>query len=134
MILGLGCDIVQISRFAKGEAFLQRFMHKYFTINEIREVGRKHHIPSYEELMVIVATRFAAKEAVVKALGTGFSRGITLKDIEVCHDSQGKPEIILYGNALARAYEMTSKQAYKVYLSLSNEREYANAVAVIEQQ
>lgn len=132
MILGLGCDIVEISRFDKGEVFLQRFMHKYFTVNEIKELQQKHSIRNYDELKIAVATRFAAKEAVAKALGTGFRNGITLKDIEVSHDSQGKPEIILYNRALARGYEIADRQEFKVYLTLSNERAYANAVAVIE--
>lgn len=132
MILGLGCDIVEISRFDKGEFFLQHFMNKYFTLNEIQEIQQKHSIHNYDELKVAVATRFAAKEAVVKALGTGFRNGISLKDIEVYHDSLGKPEIILYNRALTRGYEVADRQEFKIHLTLSNERAYANAVAVIE--
>lgn len=132
MILGLGCDIVQISRFDKGDDFLQRFMCKHFTATEIKEIEQKNGIPNYDELKIAVATRFAAKEAMSKALGTGFRNGIALKDIEVVHDSQGKPEIILYNQALARAYEISNQQNFKIHLTLSNERAYANAVAIIE--
>ena len=132
MILGLGCDIVEISRFDKGDNFLRHFMRKYFTAKEIEEIRQKRSNQNYEELKITVATRFAAKEAVAKALGTGFRNGITLKDIEVQHDSVGKPEIILYNQALSRAYEIANRQEFRVYLTLSNERAYSNAVAVIE--
>ncbi len=132
MILGLGCDIVEISRFDKGESFLRHFMRKYFTTVEITEILQKRNCRNYEELIVAAATRFAAKEAAAKALGPGFRNGITLKDIEIQHDSHGKPEIVLYNKALSRAYEIAGGQEFKIYLTLSNERAYANAVAVIE--
>ena len=79
-----------------------------------------------------MATRFAAKEAVSKALGSGFQKGITLKDIEIMHNKLGKPEVNLYNNALARAYYVSDNQEFKMHITLSNEREYVNAVAVIE--
>lgn len=132
MILGLGCDIVEISRFDKGEDFLQRFMHKHFTTNEIIEIQQKPCNQYNDNLKIVVASRFAAKEAVSKALGTGFRDGIILKDIEIRHNQQGKPEIILYNQALARCYEIANRQEFKVHITLSNERAYANAVAVIE--
>lgn len=132
MIHGLGCDIVQISRFAKDERFLQRFMSKYFTLNEIDEIKRKKKVENIEELRTAVATRFAAKEAAVKALGTGFRDGITLKDIEILHDSRGKPEITLYNKALTTAYQIAEGRQANLHLTLSNEREYANAVVVLE--
>ncbi len=130
MIYGLGCDIVQISRFAKDEFFLQRFMSKYFTLNEINEITRKNK--KTDELKIAVATRFAAKEAAAKALGTGFRNGITLKDIEIIHDSLGKPEITLYNKALTRAYQIAQGGKFNIHLTLSNEKEYANAVVVLE--
>lgn len=132
MILGLGCDIVQISRFAKGEDFLLRFIKKSCTLNEIIEIENKRNDKDVESLKMMVATRFAAKEAVSKALGSGFRDGITLKDIEITHDKLGCPQVTLYGKAISRAYLISKNQEFKVYLTLSNEREYANAVAVIE--
>lgn len=132
MILGLGCDIVQISRFAKNEEFLWRFMTKYFTLDEVKEIEQKKGNYNLDELKVSVATRFAAKEAASKALGTGFRNGITLKDIEIIHDSLGKPEITLYNKALTQAYQISGGREFNVHLTLSNEREYANAVVVIE--
>ncbi len=132
MIHGLGCDIVQISRFAKDERFLQKFMNKYFTLNEINEIKQKKKLENIEELRTAVATRFAAKEAAVKALGTGFQNGITLKDIEVTHDSLGKPEITLYNKALTLVYQIAQGRQINLHLTLSNEKEYANAVVVLE--
>lgn len=132
MIHGLGCDIVQISRFAKDERFLQKFMSKYFTLNEINEIRQKKKLENVEELRIAVATRFAAKEAAVKALGTGFQNGINLKDIEVTHDSLGKPEIALYNKALTLVYQIAGGRETNIHLTLSNEREYANAVVVLE--
>ena len=132
MILGLGCDIVQISRFAKSEDFLWRFITKYFTLAEIEEIEQKKANANFNDLKISVATRFAAKEAAVKALGTGFRNGITLKDIEIKHDSLGKPEISLYNKALSYAYQIAKGQKFNIHLTLSNEREYANAVVVIE--
>ena len=132
MILGLGCDIVQVSRFAKGEAFLLRFIKKYFTESEIKELEHKIKLQDIATLTLVVATRFAAKEAVSKALGSGFQKGITLKDIEIMHNKLGKPEVNLYNNALARAYYISDNQEFKMHITLSNEREYVNAVAVIE--
>ena len=118
MILGLGCDIVQVSRFSKNEAFLLRFIKKHFTFGEIA--------------VLAVATRFAAKEAVSKALGSGFREGITLKDVEIVHDSLGCPKVNLYGKALTRAYFISKNQNFNMHLTLSNEREYVSAVAVME--
>jgi holo-[acyl-carrier protein] synthase len=132
MILGLGCDIVQVSRFAKKQEFLLRFMKKYFTDNEINELENKIKQEDLNLLTLAVATRFAAKEAVSKALGSGFQKGITLKDVEVVHNKLGKPEVNLYNNALARAYYISDNQDFKMHITISNEREYVNAVAVIE--
>lgn len=132
MILGLGCDIVQVSRFAKKQEFLLRFMKKYFTDNEINELENKIKQEDLNLLTLAVATRFAAKEAVSKALGSGFQKGITLKDVEIVHNKLGKPEVNLYNNALARAYYISDNQDFKMHITLSNEREYVNAVAVIE--
>ncbi len=132
MILGLGCDIVQVLRFAKGEAFLLRFIKKYFTEREFKELERKIKLQDIAILTLAVATRFAAKEAVSKALGSGFQKGITLKDVEIMHDASGKPIVNLYNKALVQAYYISNNQEFKIHLTLSNEREYVNAVAVLE--
>jgi len=132
MILGLGCDIVQVSRFKRGEDFINRFMRKHFTSNEIADIEKRKENLIPENLILTVATRFAAKEAVSKALGSGFQNGITLQDIEITHDELGCPHAKLYNQALSRAYLISKNQQFNLHLTLSNEREYVNAVAVIE--
>ena len=119
MIVGLGCDIALVSRFAKDKNFMLHFIKKYFTTAEAEELQDKIENPE-KGLVLELATRFAAKEAVAKALGTGFQFGITLKDIEVTHNDLGCPEVKLYN------------QDFIMHITLSNEKEYANAVAVLE--
>lgn len=132
MILGIGCDIVKVSRFAKDESFLQRFMKKHLTIKETEEIKNKKENQKIEGLIQAVATRFAGKEAVAKALGIGFQEGVTLKDIEIIHDELGCPHVTLFNNALHRAYELSKNQKIDMHITLANEQEYANAVAVLE--
>ena len=131
MILGLGCDIALVSRFAKDRDFILRFIKKYFTASETKELQDKIE-KSEKGLILEIATRFAAKEAVAKALGSGFRFGITLKDIEVTQYELGCPQVKLYNKALARAYQVTHNQDFVIHITLSNEKEYANAVAVLE--
>lgn len=132
MILGIGCDIVQVSRFAKSEDFLWRFIKKYCTTNELKEIEQKKQLQDVSVLVLAVATRFSAKEAVAKALGSGFRDGITLKDIEILHDKLGCPHVYLHNKALSRAHQISKNQDIQVHITISNEKEYANAVAIIE--
>ena len=76
-----------------------------------------------------VAKRFAAKEAVSKALGTGFRDGIYLSDIEIISDEMGKPFVELKANASVRAKNVGIK---KIHLSLSDDAPYVSAMAVAE--
>ncbi len=90
MIKGIGIDIIEIARIAKAlNTWENTFIERLFTRNEIRPSSSN---ASYQA--TYYAGRFAAKEAVVKALGTGF-RGITWQDIEVLNDSVGKPYVNL---------------------------------------
>ena len=132
MILVIGCDIAHISRIMKTEKFLHRFVEKHLTPAEQQEIQKKIESQNKNEAVAALATIFAAKESVSKALGTGFQMGITLKDIEITHDEQGCPHVKLYKNALNRAYELSKNQQFIMHITLSNEREYANAVAVLE--
>lgn len=111
MIQGIGTDIVKISRIAK--AMEQKlFLSKVFTEREQAE--RLGKAESY-------AVAFAAKEAVVKALGTGF-REIGFHDIEILHEENGKPYLCLYGE---------KKENW--HISLSHEKEYAVAMVIWEE-
>ena len=122
MILGIGCDIVEISRIEKAIA-RDFFLRRYFTDREIeliesRGVNRAH----------VAAANFCAKEAVVKALGAGFG-DIAPKDIEVLRGPDGAPYILLHGAALME-YERI--KATRLSVSLSHSKGMALAFVVIE--
>lgn len=122
MILGIGADIVEISRIEKAVNDNPKFLSRVFTDKEIQYLKSKAF--KSESL----AGNFAAKEAISKALGTGF-RGFSFKDIEVLRDALGKPEVILYKEAHSIA---ASKGEYKVHISISHNRENAIAYAILE--
>ena len=121
MIKGIGTDIVEIDRIEK-VANREGFLEKIFTIREIEHLRKRNMRPEY------IAGRFAAKEAIVKALGTGF-RGISFKDIEIENDELGKPIVILRD----KAEELVSKEGmYNVHLSISHGRDSAIAYVIWE--
>lgn len=122
MILGIGMDIVEIVRMGSAirrDAFVKRiFTEQEQNYCESRGVQK---VASY-------AVRFAAKEAVLKALGTGMSGGGTWLEVEVVPEPHGKPAISLHGFFAALA----AKQGVtKIHLSLTHAREYAAAQAVL---
>ena len=120
----LGLDIVEIYRIRDvAEKYQDRFLHRVFTRGELDYCLRKTSLKLPE-----LAVRFAAKEAVVKALGTGM-RGMTWKEIEVIRNPLGKPEIILHDRALGIA---GSLGVTKIHISLSHTKETAAAVAMLE--
>ncbi|MBN1151899.1 MAG: holo-ACP synthase [Dehalococcoidia bacterium] len=114
----IGVDIIEIPRIAEAiERLGERFLHRIYTDREIERY--RNRIPS-------LATRFAAKEAVMKVLGTGFG-GIGWHDIEILSDARGKPVVHLYGRARARAEALGIRS---VSVSLSDSKEYAVAMAL----
>lgn len=122
MIVGLGTDIVEITRIGQmierhGELFLQRV----FTEGEIRYCQLR------KECMQHYAARWAAKEAVMKTLGTGFTKGVGWQDIEVINQRGGQPEIKLSGGAKELASQRGIDQ---VLITISHCRAYATATAV----
>lgn len=122
MILGIGIDMVEISRirsWMKAPGLIER----YFTESEIRWCARRGR-----DAALSLAARFAAKEALGKALGTGL-KGLTLKDIQVDNDENGKPVIILAGTAYDLVHGMGGRT---VHISLTHEREHAVAMVIIE--
>lgn len=124
MIVGTGVDIVEIDRIQKivdryGDAFAKRILCE----NEYEDYEKQ------KKSARLIARRFAAKEAVAKALGTGFSEGITMRMICVAHDESGRPIIKLYDKARERA---DSLGVENLLISISDERHYAMAFAVIE--
>lgn len=75
-----------------------------------------------------LAAVFAVKEAVVKALGCGFCKDVTLKDVEVCHKDSGEPFVILHG----KANEILKSKGNEIFVSASHDGEYAVAVAIVK--
>ena len=125
MILGLGTDIVEIVRIGQmverhGELFLKRV----YTDEETRYCQRRKEC--YEHF----AGRWAAKEAVMKSLGTGFIRGVNWRDIEVISERSGQPKITLHGGAR----EYAQKQGIdEILITISHCRSYATATAIAVQ-
>ncbi|MBM2837889.1 MAG: holo-acyl-carrier-protein synthase [Deltaproteobacteria bacterium] len=124
MIIGIGTDIVSIQRIEKAvERFGERFINKVFTDEEANFCKSKKERAPY------LAARFAAKEAVLKALGTGISNGIGFKDVEVARVQGKRPEIILHGIGKKVAESLGIKD---IHISISHEADIALAFAVIE--
>ena len=127
MMIGLGIDIIDNRRIKKTiDRFGNKFIEKYFSINEINQLNQKKNSVNH------FAKRYAAKEACAKALGTGLAKKINWKDIEIMNDINGKPYINLYNGALRRLKNMSDKEC-NVFLSLSDERNYSIAnVSIFE--
>ena len=115
-ILGVGTDIVETERVRELYEREASFADRAFTETELAYARSK------ENLFLHLAARFAAKEAVAKALGRSFS----WKEVELVNNSEGKPEINLYGRAKDAA------AGAHVHVSVSHTRHYASAVAVVE--
>jgi holo-[acyl-carrier protein] synthase len=128
MILGIGHDHCAIARIAKIYArYGARFMARLFTAQE-QAMALKRTSPQ-----ATLAKRFAAKEAVAKALGTGISQGVNWRDIGVVTLPSGQPTIILTGGARERLNSLTPAGfTPRIHLSLSDEESSAHAFVVIE--
>lgn len=122
MIVGIGIDMVEIARMERLHSrFGERFARHILTRAEMAAVP-KNAAP-------YLAARFAAKEALVKALGTGFALGITPEQIEILPDSLGKPKLTLSGEARRRADLLGAADCH---ISLTHERLMALAVVILE--
>ena len=124
MITGIGVDVVQNDRLRGSiERFGDRFLNRIYTEAEI-DYCKKCSQPE-----IHYAARFAAKEAAFKALGTGWAAGVKWKDIEIERLPSGKPELHLYGEALAHA---TAAGATRFYVSLTHDQLVSCAVVILE--
>jgi holo-[acyl-carrier protein] synthase len=126
MILGTGVDIIEIRRIAR---LIERGspLDRIFTEAEIR-VCREEGF-SAARTASRLAGLFAAKEAVMKALGTGWTRGVAFSDIRTTHTPSGRPEVSLKGRTAEIAASMG---VWKVHVSISHDRTHAVAFAVLE--
>tara|TARA_A100001391_G_scaffold205109_1_gene203524 strand:+ start:3352 stop:3753 length:402 start_codon:yes stop_codon:yes gene_type:complete len=129
VIIGLGSDLCNIERIQNSlDRFGERFTNRVFTdIENAKAAGRPHtQAGTY-------AKRFAAKEAFSKALGTGFKRGVFMKDIGVVNAPSGAPTLALVGGAAARLDELTPDgHLVKIHLTLTDDHPWAQAFVILE--
>jgi holo-[acyl-carrier protein] synthase len=123
MIFGIGIDVIENSRIADairrhGERFLQKVFHR----------AEVDYCRSMKEASPHFAARFAAKEAVAKALGTGFSGPVNWKDIEVRRKANGEPFVVLHAGAAEMAERIGISE---ILISMSHTQDYAVAQAVL---
>jgi holo-[acyl-carrier protein] synthase len=124
MIVGTGIDIAEVPRIAESiTRFGDRFLNRVFTESEIRYCDSKaNRIERY-------AARFAAKEAAMKALGTGWNHGVRWRDIEVRRQPGGRPTLAFHGKAAEFAEKLGAKN---IALSLTHTEEQAFAQVILE--
>jgi len=124
MIVGTGIDIAEVPRIRKSiERFGERFLQRVFTPGEIRYCDSKAN--RFERY----AARFAAKEAAMKALGTGWNHGVRWRDCEVVRQPGGRPTIAFHGKAEEFAAKLGVKNAA---LSLTHTADQAIAQVILE--
>jgi holo-[acyl-carrier protein] synthase len=128
MILGIGTDLIDITRIEKTlERYGERFIKRCFTDVEVeKSEGRRLRAASY-------AKRYAAKEACSKALGTGFRKGVFWRDMGVVNLKGGKPTMVLTGGAKERLDAMTPRgMTALIEVSLTDEYPMAEATVIIQ--
>jgi holo-[acyl-carrier protein] synthase len=124
MIIGVGIDIIEVTRIAASyERFGERFLNRILLPNEIAYC-LSHKVPG-----PFLAARFAAKEAISKAFGTGIGAQLGWQDMEVCRKESGEPYVIMHGGGQAL---LQARSARAVLISLSHTQAHATAVAILE--
>ncbi|MDP8269666.1 MAG: holo-ACP synthase [Candidatus Tenebribacter davisii] len=123
MIFGIGIDNIEVKRIKKQIDDSVKFKDKIYTLDEIKYCESKRN---YAESF---AVRFAAKEAFLKAIGTGWSDGLQFNDIEILNDKNGKPKVHLYGKAKQL---MVDNDFCNIQISMSHLTEIATAIVIIE--
>lgn len=122
---GIGVDIVEISRMEQIINRTPAFVDRMFTDEE------RSYCEASARPAAHYACRFAAREAVLKALGTGFAEGIGRKDVSVTRDTSGRPSVLLAGRALEVAHELGIVEV-ALSLSFTSDLAVANAMAITE--
>ena len=123
-IYGIGTDIANINRLKKS-IINKKFIDRIFNKNEVIRCNKQvNKVNCYLK-------KFAAKEAFVKALGTGISKGINFNEIIVYNVKSGKPSIRLIGNTKKKVKEIFKNKKFNIFLSLSDEKPFAIATAII---
>jgi holo-[acyl-carrier protein] synthase len=128
MIIGIGSDLCNIERIQRSlDRFGERFVRRVFTdVERAKAEGRPYSRAG------TYAKRFAAKEAFSKAVGTGFKRGVFMKDIGVINQASGAPTLALTGGAKLRLDEMIPEgHAAEVHLTMTDDHPFAQAFVII---
>ena len=128
MIVGVGSDLCNIERIEKSVArFGDRFLNRVFTeVERAKAISRPHTIAG------TLAKRFAAKEAFSKAVGTGFKRGVYMKDIGVVNAPSGAPTLRLTGGAKARLDALAPEgHAIDIHLTMTDDHPWAQAFVIL---
>jgi holo-[acyl-carrier protein] synthase len=121
MINGIGVDIIEIDRIRVSvERYGERFLSKLFTPTEIRYCSSKQNVHQH------FAARFAAKEALSKALATGWTGAFRWKDIEVVNEPSGRPRMRLHGSL------NTALSSSEIHVSISHSQSHVVAFVVVE--
>ena len=124
MILGTGIDIIETARIASSfEKFGERFMQRLLLPDEIA------YCLSHKNPAPFIAARFAAKEAISKAFGTGIGAQLGWRDMEICRKKSGEPFVVLHGKGKKL---FKSRRAKRLLISLSHTQAYAAATAILE--
>lgn len=124
MIKGLGIDTIELSRIERVyRRYPERFLERIFAPEE------RAYALRYTDPVPRLAARFAAKEACMKALGTGWNFGVRWKDIVVVNQRGGKPEMRLEGKAKIVFERMSGE---RIHVSLTHDREHASAIVIFE--
>ena len=124
MILGVGIDIIEVARIASSyEKFGERFLNRILLPDEIA------YCLSHKQPAPFLAARFAAKEAISKAFGTGIGAALGWQDMEIRRKESGEPFVVLHG----KGEELfKSRKAKQLLVSLSHTQNYAAVTAVLE--
>jgi holo-[acyl-carrier protein] synthase len=125
MIVGIGTDIIEVNRIERLLAKQERFKERIFTQGEIEYCEhKKNKAQNY-------AARFAVKEALLKAIGTGWRKGVVFKEIDVVNNEKGKPELVLSGTVKKITKEMG---VTNIQVSISHLEDLAIGVVILESQ
>ena len=128
MIVGIGSDLCNIERIQNArDRFGERFLNRVFTETERSKAASRPHT-----IAGTLAKRFAAKEAFSKAVGTGFKRGVFMKDIGIVNAPSGAPTIVATGGAKARLDALAPEgHAIDIHLTMTDDHPWAEAFVIL---
>jgi len=127
MILGIGADVVDINRFKEATRKSPKVIERVFTTGEIAHAQKL----SPKKKTAYYAKRFAGKEALSKACGTGIGNRLNWQDMEILNDKQGTPVATFSGKALKFLKKKFKTKTIKVFISLSDEKDFALAFVLL---